>query len=315
MFGRFRLWVWRQTMSRTAIGFGIRPSLWKRSATACCVVTISSVTGPISERRAVGGDGLDLERHAGDRGERARDLGAIGLGPARGLRQAIDHVAGFPHMGVREIAVGEIERIGLGDFIGVDQDPPVLALLADREIRIPDRPRLDAAIGECRPGIGRRQIDRRDILIGQPGLLQRGDHHVVRAGALGESDALALQVGNGANAGVGGNENALPVGDRRSRDIDDVGVRGLGKDRRRIADRAEIDAAGAHGFQQRRPRRELDPLDADLPAGEPLLQHGLLPRDHQHAGLLVADPDFLHGCLRTRLPATATPPPLRQATV
>ena len=103
-----------------------------------------------------------------------------------------------------------------------------------------------------------------------------------------------------ANAGVGGDENALPVGDPRSCDINDIGVRGLGEDRRRIADRAEIDAAGAHGFQQGRPRRELDPLDADLLRGEPFLQHGLLPRYYQHAGFLVADPDFLEGRLRLR---------------
>ncbi len=44
-----QLWVWRQTMSRTVIGFGISPSLWNRSATACCVVTISSVTGTDQE--------------------------------------------------------------------------------------------------------------------------------------------------------------------------------------------------------------------------------------------------------------------------
>ena len=203
-------------------------------------------------------------------------------------------------MGVRKIAVGEVERIGLGDFMGVDEDPPVLAPLADREIRIPDRPRLDAAVGECRSRIGRRQIDRRDILIGQSGLLQCGDHHIVCAAALGKSDALALQVGNAANAGIGGDENALPVGDPRSRDIKDIGVRSLREDRRRIADGAEVDAADAHGLQQRRPRRELDPLDAYLPAGEPLLENCLLPRDHQHAGLLVTNPDFLDGCLRLR---------------
>src|SRR4029078_8542706 len=57
-----------------------------------------------------------------------------------------------------------------------------------------------------------------------------------------------------------------------------------------------------HGFQQWRPRRELDPLDADLPPGKPLLEHGPLPRDHQHAGLLVTNPDFLDGGLRTHLP-------------
>ena len=60
-------------------------------------------------------------------------------------------------MGVREITVGEVERIGLGDFMGVDEDSAVLALLADREIRVPDRPRLDAAVGERRPCIGRRR--------------------------------------------------------------------------------------------------------------------------------------------------------------
>src|SRR5690242_17134247 len=39
----------RQTMSRITIGFGIRPSLWKRSATPCWVVTMSSVTGPTTK--------------------------------------------------------------------------------------------------------------------------------------------------------------------------------------------------------------------------------------------------------------------------
>ena len=136
------------------------------------------------ERSAVRRDGLNLERHAGHRGERACDLRAIGLGPARSLGEAIDHVARLPHIRVREIAIGEIERVGLGDFIGVDQDAPVLALFADRKIRIPDRPCLDAAVGERRPRIGRRQIDRRDVLIGQSGFLQRGNQHVVGAGAL-----------------------------------------------------------------------------------------------------------------------------------
>ena len=37
--------------------------------------------------------------------------------PSRGLRQAVDDVAGVLHVGVREIAVGEIERIGLGHLI------------------------------------------------------------------------------------------------------------------------------------------------------------------------------------------------------
>ena len=47
-----------------------------------------------------------------------------------------------------------------------------------------------------RAGIRRRQIDRRDVGIGEPGLLQRLHHDVVGAGTLGEADALALQVGD-----------------------------------------------------------------------------------------------------------------------
>ena len=41
-----QVWAGRQTMSRTATGFGIKPSLWKRSATPCWVVMMSSVIGP-----------------------------------------------------------------------------------------------------------------------------------------------------------------------------------------------------------------------------------------------------------------------------
>ena len=36
-------------MSRITIDFGIRPSLWKRSATPCWVATMSSVTGPTTK--------------------------------------------------------------------------------------------------------------------------------------------------------------------------------------------------------------------------------------------------------------------------
>src|SRR6185436_16667009 len=48
------------------------------------------------------------------------------------------------------------------------------------------------------------------------------------------------------------------------------------------------------------PRGKLDPLDADLLLREPLLKHPLLPRNHQHAGLLVTNPDFLDSRLRLR---------------
>src|SRR6266581_3748965 len=85
----------------------------------------------------------DLLRHRTDRiGHRI----AVRLRPPRGLRKASDDVACVLNVVVRKIAVGEIEGIGLGDLIGVDEDPAVLPLLADRKIWIPDRPGLDAAI-------------------------------------------------------------------------------------------------------------------------------------------------------------------------
>ena len=42
------------------------------------------------ERRALGRDGLDVERNAGYRGERLRDLVAMRFRPARRFRQAVD---------------------------------------------------------------------------------------------------------------------------------------------------------------------------------------------------------------------------------
>ncbi len=73
------------------------------------------------------------------------------------------------------------------------------------------------------------------------------------------------------------------------------------KNRRRIAHRAVIDAADVHRLEHRRPRRELHPLTA-IPCGAKCcFQRGLLPRDHQHAVLLIADADFLDASLRARL--------------
>jgi hypothetical protein len=43
----------------------------------------------------------------------------------------------------------------------------------------------------------------------------------VGAGTLGEADALALQIRNRADRGIALNQNALPVGDRLTRGIDD----------------------------------------------------------------------------------------------
>jgi hypothetical protein len=46
-------------------------------------------------------------------------------------------------------------------------------------------------------------------------------------------------------------------------DVDEVGAGGLRKDRRRLADEADVDRADVQAFQQLRAGRELDPLHGD----------------------------------------------------
>ena len=58
-------------------------------------------------------------------------------------------------------------------------------------------------------------------------------------------------------------------------DVDEVGAGGLRKDRRRLADGAEVDRADVQAFEQLRAGRELGPLDLDALRREALLE---LPR-------------------------------------
>src|SRR5258706_13492833 len=122
-------------------------------------------------------------------------------------------------MAFGKIAVGDIERVGLGDLGGVDEDTAVLFGLADREIGIPDRPGIDAEVGEGRARIRRRQIYWSDIGIGEIGFFESLNDDIMGAGTLGESDALALQIRDAADRGIAGNEDALPVGNRLARGI------------------------------------------------------------------------------------------------
>ncbi len=256
--------------------------------------------GADHEVRAVGRDGLDVQRDAGDCGERFGDLVAVLFGPFAGRGRHVDDLLQDGAVVLRELAVGDVEGIGLGDFARIDQDAAALLGLTDREIGIPDRPGLDAAIGEGGTGIGRRQIDRGDVGIGEAGLLQRLHHDIVGAGPLGETDTLALQIGDRADRRILRHQDALAVGDGLARGIDDRRSGGLGEHRRGIADRAEVDTADVHRLHHRRARGELDPFHVDALRIEMLFQGGLLARDNQHAGLLVADTNFLHRALRVR---------------
>ena len=85
-----------------------------------------------------------------------------------------------------------------------------------------------------------------------------------------------------------------------------VAVRGLGEDRRGIADGADIDAADTHGFQHGRTKLELDPLHRDAIGGEQGFQSALLFRRQQDRfALLEAD---AHQFGRLRLAAGCRDP-------
>ncbi len=132
-----------------------------------------------------------------------------------------------------------------------------------------------------------------------PAFSTGGDGEVVCAGGAGEADPLALEVGQ-ALQGRARRHQYGRTGPRRfdRRDIDQLGLRRLGEDRRRIARRAVVDAADIERLEQRRPERELDPLDLDAERLQPLLEHALLLGDQQRAAALVSEAQLarLAGC-------------------
>ncbi|MGY3471215.1 hypothetical protein ACVW0I_008086 [Bradyrhizobium sp. LM6.11] len=85
------------------------------------------------------------------------------------------------------------------------------------------------------------------------------------------------------------------------RDIADPGAAGLREDRRRIADKAEIDAPDIDGLQQRRAELEVDPLDLDAERLEGAFERLTLANRREEAALLRTDADFdrlvLSACL------------------
>jgi hypothetical protein len=123
----------------------------------------------------------------------------------------------------------------------------------------------------------------------------------VSARPFGEPDALALEIGKGADVAVGANQNPLPVGDALTSDVDNRCTGSLGEDWRGVADLANIDLTCSHGFEERRPGGKFDPFNANAVANEAILKHGLLARDNEHAVLLITDAQFPAG-LRDRAP-------------
>jgi len=84
-------------------------------------------------------------------------------------------------------------------------------------------------------------------------------------------------------------------------DVADPGIGRLGEDRRRISDIAKVDAANIDGFEQRRTKLEIDPLDVDAERLEDILHR--VPRLHRRkeTALLRADPNLFRGRLASRM--------------
>src|SRR6185295_5912140 len=107
---------------------------------------------------------------------------------------------------VHEVRSRDIERIGLVHVLVENDDPRILLQLGERQVGIPDRPRIDRALEEGCRRIGRRERRRRNIAIGKAGLLQRRDQQIMRARSLAEGDTLAFEVGDRLDRRVLGND-------------------------------------------------------------------------------------------------------------
>ncbi len=118
---------------------------------------------PDHEGRAPRGNRLNLEVDPGDVGERLADEVTIAFRPFRRAGERSDDVAQDDPVIFCKIAIGDEERVCLGDFMRVDENARVLLDLGNGEVRIPDRPGIDRAVGESRAGFRRTEIDRRDV--------------------------------------------------------------------------------------------------------------------------------------------------------
>ena len=204
--------------------------------------------------------------HADGIGDGCDRLVRVRLRPGLGVQQR-------PKEFLNERAIGieiwprhhDVEGLGI-EPLGVEQH----RVLAQRlpgvgDMRLPGIERIDAAGGHRRQHFLRPQIDQRHVRRRQPRGLQQRRGVDLTAGAGGEADLLAAQIGLGLDPGLG-RRHGLEVGIFHAGDERDrlVGHRRCGH--RRFGRRREIGAAAEHGIEALLSRREV--RDGNI---EPLL--------------------------------------------
>ncbi|CAM2143891.1 conserved hypothetical protein [Paraburkholderia tropica] len=166
------------------------------------------------------------------------------------LRLCIGELAGrevILHVVDEMLAVGDRARIGL--------------TLDRGEIRVPDHPGIDAAARERGARIGGREINGLNILVLEIRFLERFHEQIVHVRAFIQGHALAAQIGDRANRRILRDHDGFAL--RRGRlagDIDEIHAASLRENRRRLANRADIDRARIEAFEQLRTAGELQPL-------------------------------------------------------
>jgi len=113
-------------------------------------------------------DLFDRQRHAVHRRDRRRRLVEMRLRVRPGLLELVEHFADHMRIGFGEAPIGEIVAVGFDDPFGCRQHPYARVLCLHGVVRIPDRPGVDLPAGKRCRGIGRRQVERVDVVDPEP---------------------------------------------------------------------------------------------------------------------------------------------------
>jgi hypothetical protein len=209
---------------------------------------------PEGELRPINGSLLRSEINAARLGEDGRDLIAAPVGPCRRLRDsAIDGRDDVRMLG-GESAADQKERVLRAHFSVERQGARLLLELGDGEEWVPDRPRVDRAARESRSSVRRREIDRRYRGPRNVDAIERGDEQVMGARPPGDRDLLAFKTGDVLDRRARRHDDrlAIPTG-RNRRGVEQIRMRRLGEDRRRVAGIAAVDGASRPQFARRPP--------------------------------------------------------------